>query len=437
MVDSREAAIPRQAAPALRELATAWLHLAVLWAFAFAQPLFDVLADSPEFYVARRNTAGDIVVFACALILIPPSVLTALEALFLRIPSARRLLHCAFVSILAAAFALQVLTDLLGAAAGILVAMAVVIGAAAGLAYARVAAVPTVLTMLSPAPLLFLGYFLLFSPVSDLVLAQTEDTGAAGRGGNGAPVVMVVFDEFSGASLLDGRRRIDGTRFPNLARLAQDATWYRNATTVADRTDRAVPALLTGRLDVDALPIASAQPNSLFTLLGQRYEFHVIEPATDLCPKRLCGQEARPSTGSRLRSLVDDMSVVSLHLLLPKGLAEGLPPIDRTFGDFGGQGRDRSVRAPQSSARDFPAEALLSRTRSFDAFLRGLGHGRPTRSLHFIHVALPHRPWQYLPDGREYRRANDATLPGFNAEDPALAGRRYRVHACRRSMLIA
>ena len=42
------------------------MHLAVLWAFAVAKPLFDILADSPDFFVARGNTSGDIVLFAIA-----------------------------------------------------------------------------------------------------------------------------------------------------------------------------------------------------------------------------------------------------------------------------------------------------------------------------------------------------------------------------------
>src|SRR3712207_9400270 len=39
-------------------------HLAVLWAFAFAQPLLDLLGKAPDFFVARQNTAGDIVLFS-------------------------------------------------------------------------------------------------------------------------------------------------------------------------------------------------------------------------------------------------------------------------------------------------------------------------------------------------------------------------------------
>ncbi len=58
---------------------TAWAHLAVLWALAFAQPLFDVLADSPEFFVARGNTRADILIFASVLVLVPPTILVGIE----------------------------------------------------------------------------------------------------------------------------------------------------------------------------------------------------------------------------------------------------------------------------------------------------------------------------------------------------------------------
>ena len=235
-----------------RELAVAWLHLAVLWGFAFAQPLFQVLADTPEFFVARRNTGGDIVVLACALILVPPTLLTMVEALLFRLPRARRLLHLAFVAVLASVFVLQVLVDGWdGARAPVLIALSAIAGAAVAFAYARLQAVPSVFTVLGPVPQAFLLYFLLLSPVSDLVFPDSAEPAQRAASGNGAPVVMVVFDEFSGATLLDRSGGIDRSRFPNFAELAEHSTWYRNATTVADRTTRAVPAILTGRVPSD------------------------------------------------------------------------------------------------------------------------------------------------------------------------------------------
>lgn len=65
----------------------------MLWSFAFAKPLFDILADSPEFFVARENTAGDIVVLALAVTLVPPTLLLLAELVLIRLPRARAGLH--------------------------------------------------------------------------------------------------------------------------------------------------------------------------------------------------------------------------------------------------------------------------------------------------------------------------------------------------------
>ena len=235
-------------APGTRSLLACWAHLAVLWSFAFARPLFDILSDSPEFFVARENTSWDIVVLALGVTLVPPTLLLLAELLLVRLPRAREVLHVAFVGILVAAIALQALKELLGGSAAGLIALALALGAVGAVAYVRVTAVPATLSVLAPFPLLFVVLFLFFSPVTDLVLPEDgEASTARAATGNGVPVVMVVFDELSGATLMNPHARIDSTRYPNFARLARDATWYRNATTVADYTSQAIPAVLTGR----------------------------------------------------------------------------------------------------------------------------------------------------------------------------------------------
>ena len=162
-----------------RGLLVAWLHLAVLWAFAFAQPLFGVLSDSPEFFVARGNTTGDIVLFAIAVTVLPPTILVAVEALFLRLPRVRRGLHLFFVAVLAGAVALQLFDDVFGGSAAVLIVAGAIAGVAIAAAYALTRPVPELLTWLSPAPIVFLVIFLLISPVSKLVLPQ-EAADAAG-----------------------------------------------------------------------------------------------------------------------------------------------------------------------------------------------------------------------------------------------------------------
>jgi len=236
---------------------------------------------------------------------------------------------------------------------------------------------------------------------------------------------MIVFDEFSGLSLLGPDRRIDAARLPAFRRLAGDATWYRNATTVADFTERAVPALLTGEMpERGRLPIAADHPESLFTLVERQYSLDVTEPVTDVCPRRLCPETGRPGASRRLRELASDLSVVSLHLLMPDDLRRKLPPVDRSFGDFldrGGAGEARPWTAPP--------RALEGRVGQFDAFVRRLGRHRQAR-LSFIHVELPHTPLEFLPTGQRYPGPDTPGLgaSGIWTKDRSLVREAHRRH---------
>ena len=98
-------------------------------------------------------------------------------------------------------------------------------------------------------------------------------------------MVVVIFDEFPVSSLMGADGRVDARLYPNFARLARDATWYRNTASVEQDTPYAVPAILDGRLPrQDRLPVAADHPRNIFSLLGGRYELHVREDATALCP---------------------------------------------------------------------------------------------------------------------------------------------------------
>ena len=271
-----------------RTLLRAWAHLAVLWAFAVAQPVLQVLADSAAFIVARGNAWPDLVLVTLGLVLVPPTLMVAIEAMLSR-PSQRRYLHLAFVGLLVAAFAFQVLK-------GALVPCPRVVscrrgGAGLALAYDRGPFVPTVLSVLSPIPVLLLVWFLGFSPASELAWPGGGPDVERGTVPRPAPVVVVIFDELSSASLIDRQRKLDAQRWPNFAALAKESTWYRNATTAADQTTRAVPTIMTGQLRGEGLlPIRADHPDSLFDRLGGQYDFNVKETITHLCADELCGQ---------------------------------------------------------------------------------------------------------------------------------------------------
>lgn len=399
----------------------------MLWAFAAVQPLLDVLGDTPEFFVARGNTRADILLLAFGLALLPPSAMFLLELTLLRLPRARWALHLLLVAGLTGVIALQVLGDVWPGGPAVPIALAAVAGVAGAWLYAGRGGVRSFLTVLTPAPAVFLAIFLLLSPVAELVLPQ-DDVSAASAEGGGAPVVMVVFDELAGGSLMDRRLQIDARRYPNFAELARDSTWYRNATTVDYATERAVPALLTGaRAGGDSLPIASDHPRNLFTLLGGRYTLDVRETATELCPESLCGERARKEGGDRLRSLVDDLSVVSLRLLLPDDLADDLPSVDATFEGFRDQGGGAAASVRVRSG--IPQSAFDDRPRQFSRFLSRIDDSGARPRLSFLHLAMPHWPWQYLPSGRQYA-TDTSRIPGIEGsswvDDPYLAQQGYQ-----------
>ena len=246
-----------------RSFLVSWAHLAVLWSFAFAQPLFDILSDSPEFFVARENTGGDIVVLALGVTLVPPTLLLLVELLLVRVPRVREAVHLGFIGILVAAIALQALKDLIGGSAAVLIAPALALGGAGPVPTARVRAAPASWPCSLPLPLLFVVLFLFFSPVTDLVLPEDDEAAQASAATEArVPVVMVVFDELSGASLMDARGRLDATRYPNFARLARNATWYPNATTARTTPRDAVPAALTGVRPEGPVPHPCGSPRT-------------------------------------------------------------------------------------------------------------------------------------------------------------------------------
>jgi hypothetical protein len=355
------------------------LHLLVLWAFAVAQPLFDLLGKNGEFFAARGSTRWDVVLFAFVLLFVPPAILTGLEAL---IPQpARMTVHGAFVGALFGLFVLQALRSD-GGAGWLLVAVAAAIGLGAALAYLRWPGARLILTVLAPAPFLFLGLFLLHSDASRLSFSGADTALAAGKQAK-APVILVAFDELPINSLRDSHGRIDRVRFPNFAALAAGSTWFANTSTVAEGTTHAVPAILTGRFPrAGEFPVYTDHRQNLFTLLGAA-DLHVLDQETHLCPPKLCpGLEG--SFSGRMRGLAQDTGIVYLHQLLPYSLTGGIPSIANGWDNFL---QDASKHGDPGAV---PPE-----------FLRSLRAG-PRPALWYVHFMLPHSPWRFLPSGRRY-----------------------------------
>jgi Sulfatase len=405
----------RNAADA-REHLTAFLELFVLAGFVVAQPLLDALGRSPEVLLFRQADARDITVLAVALVLVPPLVLAALEALAgLLGRRVRRRIHQVVVAVLLGLLGLELakrLTPLHGPALVLLGGLA---GLGGGLLYARVSSARRWLRWLWPAPIVFLLVFLLLSPAADLLVsprAQAASPGAS-RSGQLGPIVMVVMDEFPLRSLLDHTGRIDRRLYPNFARLSGESTWYRNATAVSGLTSSALPAMLTGRYPAeDRLPVASQYPSNLFTLLSRSYGYRlrVFEGTTQLCPPASCPDAKRPGPDQGLpgqnprirgglRGVLRNSATAWTRIASPRQRSQDpMASLEDSTAD---------PAAGPSAAADPARRAQLVKGYTRGVGLRSLLSSiRPVspdqRVLYYAHLLIPHQPWKYLPSGRTY-----------------------------------
>jgi hypothetical protein len=254
----------------------------------------------------------------------------------------------------------------------------------------------------SPAPLVFALLFVTVSPVGKLVV---------GGGGAGpaqavvpadarAPVVMLFLDEFPLRSLLDSRGRIDRRVYPNFARLADQSTWYRNATGVGPFTPDAVPAMLTGRYPSrpEVAPSYREYPGNLFTWLSASYEVSASESVTQLCPPRVCADPAAGGSQTGWPTLARDLEGVWLKIASPRR-ADDNPAAqfsEAAAGD-GDQAGDTSGQGPKFRFDQLRA----NQPARFAKFLQQLRPSdRPT--LTFLHLLMPHQPFRYLPSGARY-----------------------------------
>jgi hypothetical protein len=190
-----------------------------------------------------------------------------------------------------------------------------------------------------------------------------------------APVFFMLFDELPVTSLQRADGSIDPVRFPNFAALAAGSTWYRNATSTWDKTAFAVPSILTGLNARFGPPTFQTYPQSLFTAARDAgYALQPFEAATTLCPPGTC--------------LPHDLSVL------------------RVLG---------SGRRPDL----------------FGSVLGALGPPGDRPTFTFEHAFLPHPPWQYMPDGRVYRR-NLTELRGVSGaaayDEPFLVAQAQQRH---------
>ena len=372
-------------------------QLLALSSFAITQPLLGLLASAPGFLVAHRVMPADVLIVVAVLVLAAPAALFALErAAGLLSSRLEGLLHHLWVGVLTTLLGLPVLNRFVPDTNETTILFAAALGVLLAVGLTRYAKLRETVEFMAFAPLLFLGFFFAHADIRTLVLQPLEPVVEPPPITKPVPVVMVIFDELPLTSLLDADGEIDPLRYPAFARLAAQATWFRNATSVTSYTQQAIPTILTGRYPgtEPKLAVPAEHPYNLFSLLAGSHELNVVESQMQLAHPDLF---PRPPLGVRLTSLADDLLVLYLHMILPDSLAGSLPPVTEAWRGFGLGGLIPAQLGGRSdSRRGHPAE-LRSFVASIDA---PAARARPP--LHFIHSVMPHRPFRYLPSGNVY-----------------------------------
>lgn len=414
------------------------LHLFTLSALAIAKPLFDITAKDAAFYVMQGYEPSDIIALILILCAAVPAVLVLCEVMAgLAGSRLHRFVHFFFAGVLLALYGAHFVKGL--AWADGYAAVALIAGAGAGglFLYVRTKSFRRVVSLASPAVILIPLVFVFGSPVGKIIFPAKE---AGEKGGDTPaltfkqkpPIVFIVFDEFPLVSLLDVNGAVDAKRFPNFAAFARTSYWFPRATSVADATAQAVPAILTGKHPAGkgSLPTLADHPDNLFTLLRNEYKFHVWETGTHLCPPELAGRrEKRLLFFERMRNLLDDLSLVYLHAVLPAEYTRELPAVDKQWGNF--RKRDSRNGAANNAKKtkvlrwneirnDIHDVKAGDRIDPFRDYYRAITGGSP--ELHFMHLMLPHGPFEYLPSGKNYEAKSESGLPGLSIKDDVIRG---------------
>ncbi len=382
-----------------RQLSTDVLHLFVLTSFAIAQPVYDRLSHKFGFLMDQSITPATVrfLVFllSCGL----PAALACVAIVTVR---GKRQLHDVFHSIVL--FVCLVLLALPVCSRINFLPGSVMLGGAltaAGLGvwcYFQFAWARALVTWSSPGVLIFPGLFLVqFSATT----AVTGMPATRSERWEPVPVVLLVFDEFCGSTLMTPEREIDADRFPNFAALARQSTWFRNASSVSPLTVQAVPAILSGRYPTaNDTPSPADFPHNLFTVLASAggHEVAAFEPVSNLGFLGRAAQGHRPfGVWQQTQYLMGFLGRAYLFHITPPDYRENLPTIPPIwFGMHDSRDVDRTQRRGVFSyawndQRDDQFQHLLDCV-----------DGSPRPVFYFGHFLLPHVPWCYLPSGRCY-----------------------------------
>ncbi|MFM8794440.1 MAG: sulfatase-like hydrolase/transferase [Acidimicrobiales bacterium] len=421
-----------------------------------AQPLLPLYGENNAVFTAARMQGTAVVLFAVAVLMVPPALLAALDVAVSRAPERFRDGTRSVLVAVAALPLCMVLLRGIDAPWAVVGAMSLLLAGGTAVVHRRFAAVRTWLGYASPLAVAVLVVFVVSSQ-GVIVTADAEvvevstSTTVPARDATPAERVSVVWlqlDEAPLWPLLGTDGTINAQRFPGFAALAESSTWDRNMLGLSQTTTDAVPAMLTGNEPVTGrAPTYWNHRRNVFSLMYGRRSMDVHEIATALCPREACATvsvsggddianagttttvagddtvdpaaTAPVARGTDWGRFLRDTWVVLGHKLLPSGLRDRLPPIDEGWGGFGAQNEvidapdtgddpapdttvapdETFVETKRNTVTNWERGGALSQVPVAEGMIaRAARSSVPT--FHFAHVLLPHRPWQLTPDLR-------------------------------------
>ena len=385
-----------------------FLALLGLFAFAIAHPVLDALGHGATFFVAHGAEVLDILTFALVIYILP-AILVIATARCLKVFSnaAANMFISLVIGVLAGFWAMIIVSAL---PATFSIAIALAFGAIMGICYfsfSRLRDFMRVFGLLSPLVVVF---FLIFTPVKSLIFIDT-DFEVGPLAGSKTPIVMMLFDELSLAAITTPDGEIDAGRLPNFSRLERISTWYRNTTTASTQTEKAVPAILSGiRPSEKTQPVYSEFPRNLFTRFAASHKISAMETITRLCPETVCTKDGAVARNEfDAVSMYRDVWFVWLHLIFPADLAEKyLPSISNRWGHFIREDDSASEESSLDIIGRFAFDMTRNQVLRFSEFISSIQKNTGA-TVNYFHLALPHTPWLFLPDGTAY---NGSFIPG-------------------------
>ncbi|MGK2931766.1 MAG: sulfatase-like hydrolase/transferase, partial [Solirubrobacterales bacterium] len=368
----------------LRESLRAWFELTGFWSLAVAWPVFQHLDAGPETLTVIEARGLDLLVFTVLVTFVAPTLIFGIELLVSRLASNRaaRVFHAGILGLLIGLVLWQILQEHPALAMLALIAAAV----AFTVFYLKLEFLRTFSFLLGIATPVVLLLFLSSYPVRDEVLPG-EKALAAQSTTSETPVVMIVLDELPLPLLLDSKGNLDEELLPGLKPLARQTTWYPRTLAVGDQTLSALPSIMTGedaaKGDERPPPGLPGYPDNLCTITeAAGYRVRAQEEITDLCP--------------RVSGRLDRLAALLRSGFTPKSEVDGSRP-DRISP---GETVEKVVKKFTDRHPAPPSVFGFARADYARNFTAGLDDSN--KSFDFLHLILPHAPFQYTESGQGY-----------------------------------